>query len=47
MVPELRVRDSGYGSLVGYRGRFEMEVRRVGPGDIPPHMLGLREDRWN
>jgi hypothetical protein len=42
---DVRVASARYGRLFGYRGWFEVEERRVGPGDIPPHVLPLREER--
>lgn len=42
---DVRVANGRFGPLFGYRGWFEVEERRVRPGDVPPHVLPLREER--
>jgi hypothetical protein len=38
------VRNSVWGPLFGYRGRFDVEWRNVKPGDIPGHLLPKRQE---
>ena len=39
------VRNRLWGRLFGYRGRFTVEWRTVTPGEVPPHILPVRQER--
>lgn len=39
------VRNSVWGRLFGYRGRFDVEWRRITPHDIPQHIRPQRQER--
>jgi hypothetical protein len=38
-------RNRRWGRLFGYRGSFDVEWRPVGPGEVPPHILPMRQER--
>ena len=39
------VRNRTWGRLFGYRGRFEVEWKTVSPGQVPTHVMPLRQER--
>jgi hypothetical protein len=39
------VRNRRWGRLFGYRGSFDVEWRAVGPGEVPPHILPMRQEQ--
>ena len=39
------VRNQRWGRLFGYRGRFTVEWKDVTPGEVPPHILPVRQER--
>ena len=39
------VRNRLWGRLFGYRGRFTVEWRTVAPGEVPAHILPVRQER--
>lgn len=39
------VRNSVWGKLFGYSGRFEVEWLNVAPGFAPPHVMPIRQER--
>jgi hypothetical protein len=41
----VEVRNRTWGRLFGYRGSFDVEWRPVAPGEVPPHVRPLREER--
>jgi Domain of unknown function (DUF4166) len=42
---EVNVRNKTWGPLFGYRGSFEVEWLKVAPGEIPSHILPMRQER--
>jgi len=42
---EVNVHNETWGPLFGYRGSFDVEWRRVTPGEIPSHILPIRQER--
>jgi hypothetical protein len=42
---EVNVRNRVWGPLFGYRGSFEVEWRTVDPGDMPAHVLPVRQEQ--
>lgn len=42
---EVNVHNRTWGPLFGYRGRFDVEWRSVTPGEIPSHILPMRQER--
>lgn len=39
------VRNRTWGRLFGYRGRFDVEWKAVGAGQVPSHVLPMRQER--
>ena len=39
------VRNHVWGPLFGYRGRFDVEWRKVAARDVPSHILPKRQER--
>jgi hypothetical protein len=39
------VQNRTWGPLFGYRGSFEVEWRKLVLGDVPDHILALRQER--
>ncbi len=42
---EVNVHNRTWGPLFGYRGSFDVEWRSVTPGEIPSHILPMRQER--
>jgi len=42
---EVAVHNRVWGPLFGYRGSFDVEWRKVGTGELPGHILPLRQER--
>jgi hypothetical protein len=42
---QVAVHNRVWGPLFGYRGSFDVEWRQVGIGEVPDHILPLRQER--